>query len=118
MPFALIPVTFIAMDNIKFNYLYRDAANNETHGFMIFSNPQKLPISFIEHEMRKFLIDSEFFDPSEIEIPRLVHKDYSFDPELDHAWNEFDSIEETNEAANDKRNITEFLQVLSCIKSF
>jgi len=106
------------MENVKFNYLYRDAGNNKTQGFIIFPNPQKLSVSFIEEELRKFLIDSEFFDPSEINVPRLIHKDYSYDPELDHAWNEFDSVEQTNEAASDERNIGDFLQIISQIKTF
>ena len=85
---------------------------------MIFQNPQKLSVNFIEEELRKFLIDSEFFDPSEINVPRLLHKDYSYDPELDHAWNEFDSVEQTNETASDERSIGDFLEIISQIKTF
>ncbi len=105
------------MRNIKFNYLYRDAANNKTHGFIVFSNPGNLTVDFIDKEIKNSLIDSEFFDPSEINVPRLIHKDYSYDPELDHAWNQFESIEETEGNADDGRNIEDFLQTISQIKA-
>ena len=104
--------------NIKFNYLYRDAGNYKVAGFVIFKNPEKLQFDFIENEIPKHLIDSEFFDPYRIKIPRLKHLDFPYDPELDHSWNEFSSIEMTEEPANDERSIQTFLTELEKAHSF
>jgi hypothetical protein len=96
--------------NTKLNYLYRDAGNYKTHGHVIFSNPDNLSVEKIEKEFRKQLIDSEFFDPDELKIPRLKHEAFSYDPELDHSWNEFDSFKETDEQITMGQNISEFSQ--------
>lgn len=100
------------MENIKFNYLYRDAGNYKTHDFIIFTNPEKLKLDFIESELRKRLIDSEFFDPTKLRISKIRHLGSAYDEQLDHSWNEFSSIEMTNEAATDKRSIEEFMLTL------
>lgn len=47
--------------NIKFNYLYRDAGNYKTFGFVIFANPNSILIEEAEKKFRNSLIDSEFF---------------------------------------------------------
>ncbi|MDP1800854.1 MAG: hypothetical protein Q8L81_05850 [Bacteroidota bacterium] len=96
------------MKNIKFNYLYRDAGNYKTYGFIIFKNPEKLSLPFIEKEIRKRLIDSEFFEPSKFKIPHLVNKDFVYNNDLDHSWNEFESIEETDENPS-SRSINELI---------
>lgn len=96
--------------NIKFNYLYRDAGNYKTHGFIIFSNPNHLDISIIEEKLKKYLIDCEYFKPSHLKIPALK-SEFDYDSELDHSWNEFDSLEETTDQVNDNRTINEFLNI-------
>ena len=98
---------------IKFNYFYRDAGNYKVHGNVVFDNPDNIDINILEGEIRKHLIDSEFFEPEELKIPRLKHNDFPYDPDLDHSWNEFDSIEETTEELTDKRSINEFLLSLT-----
>ncbi len=94
------------MKNIKFNYMYRDSGNYKNYGFIIFKNPEKLSLIFIEQEIRKRLIDAEFFEPSKVKIPQLVNNDFPYDSDLDHSWNEFVSIEETDETLA-IRNINE-----------
>jgi hypothetical protein len=92
------------MPNIKFNYQYRDAANYKQAGFVIFSNPENLSTTFLEEQLRKKLIDQEFFYPSNFNAPHLTLNGIDYDPNLDHEWNEFISLEETEEEANDKRS--------------
>lgn len=97
-------------NNIKFNYLYRDGGNYKVWGSEVFSNPDSLSIENIEEKIRKSLIDGEFFDPKYWKVKRLKHEDWV--PELDHTWNEFDSIEMTEEEVTIGYSITEFLDVI------
>jgi hypothetical protein len=100
--------------NIKFNYLYRDYGNYKTYGFVVFSNPDRVNINVVEVKLAKLLIDSEFFHPSDFKIPFLKHSEFEYDPELDHSWNEFISLEETTDETIDNRTINEFIKVLDC----
>lgn len=93
--------------NIKFNYLYRDGGNYKVWGNEILSNPDSLPLAEVEEKIRKYLIDGEFFDPKYWKVKRLKHDDWV--PELDHTWNEFESIEVTNDKPTVDYSITEFL---------
>ncbi len=95
--------------NIKFNYLYRDAANYKTFGFVVFSNPDGIDLNQLEKLIQNKLLDGEFFEPKRFGIPHLRHLDFPFDLELDHDWNEFHSVEKTTEMPTDKRTIKEFL---------
>jgi hypothetical protein len=97
--------------NIKFNYLYRDAGNYKTYGFVVFQNPDKLQIDQIEPILRSKLIDEVFFDPKILGVPALSHSEFSYSSEMDHSWNEFESLEETDENAVDNRRIDELLLV-------
>jgi hypothetical protein len=96
--------------NIKFNYLYRDAGNYKTYGFIIFSNPDQLDVETIEGKLRASCIDSEFFNPTKFQIPILKHVEFNYNPELDHSWNEFESVETANEKPTDSRTISEFIK--------
>lgn len=98
--------------NIKFNYLYRDRGNYKVFGSVVFSNPKQLNSKEIETALRKVLIDSEFFNPDKLGIPRLKHTNFPYDHILDHSLNEFHSVEETNETASYEIEITDFLKAL------
>jgi hypothetical protein len=97
--------------NIKFNYLYRDGGNYKVWGSEILSNPDSILLVEVEQRIRKSLIDGEFFDPKYWKVKRLKHSDWV--PELDHTWNEFDSIEMTLEEPNVDYSITSFLDEIS-----
>jgi hypothetical protein len=101
------------MPNIKFSYLYRDAANYKVYGSVVFSNPEKLSVREIETRVRAKLIDGEFFDPVEWKVPRL--QILPLDEELDHSWNEFESVEETDEVADMGLSIEKFADRLAII---
>jgi hypothetical protein len=98
------------MKNIKFNYLYRDAGNYKVYGEVVFANPNNISLDFLESELRKNLIDSEFFDPLRLKIPALKHLNHSYDHDLDHSWNEFVDFEPTQEVITDSRPIETFLK--------
>ncbi len=95
--------------NIRFNYLYRDAGNYKTYGSVIFQNPDKLRIAQIEPILRSKLIDEMFFDPNVLGVPALSHDEFAYNSEIDHSWNEFESLEETDEDVTDDRKINELM---------
>lgn len=98
-------------NNIKFNYLYRDGGNFKVWGFEIFSNPDSIELNSIEERIKHSLIDGEFFDPKNWSVSRLKFDDWV--PELDHTWNEYDSIEITTEEPTIHYSIKDFLEVIA-----
>lgn len=101
-------------NNIKFNYLYRDAGNYKKYGFVVFKNPKKLSIDEASKKICENLITQLYFEPKSVTIPALFFEKY--DPELDHSWNEFESTEATKMSATDNRTITQFIQGLIATK--
>lgn len=89
--------------------MYRDAGNYKTHSFVIFGNPNRLPINTIEDAIRKKLIDETFFNPLTLKVPALIPESFQYDADLDHSWNEFDSLEITDEEITDDRIINELM---------
>jgi hypothetical protein len=104
------------MSNIKFNYLYRDAGNYKIWGYEVFGNPDLLSLEVIDRAIRTSLIDGEFFDPEFWKVKRLKHDDWI--PELDHTWNEFDSVEYTDENPTVHISISEFIKMISKIPKY
>jgi hypothetical protein len=109
-------MTCNSKSNIKFNYLYRDAGNFKVWGFEFFCNPDLLELETIEDRIRTALIDGEFFDPQKWGLKRLKHDDWI--SELDHTWNEFESIEITREEPTVDLTITTFLKVISIASKY
>jgi hypothetical protein len=99
------------MANIKFNYLYRDGGNYKVYGSHIFENPDNISIIQIEEAIKRSLIDGEFFNPKEWDLEPLKFDDWN--QELDHLWNEFESIELTSEHSTSGKSITKFLKIIT-----
>jgi hypothetical protein len=98
-------------NNIRFNYLYRDAGNYKVWGSEILSNPDSISLNEVEERIREYLIDGEFFNPKYWKVKRLKHDDWV--TELDHSWNEFDSVEITAEEPTVDYSVTEFLDEIT-----
>ncbi len=99
------------MNNIRFNYLYRDGNNYKIWGEVIFLNPENLSTTEItEKLLHAFLPDKQFI-ASQVSIPEkflFVDGNYT---DSDHCYHEFDCIEVCKEDPTDKsgRSITNFL---------
>jgi hypothetical protein len=102
--------------NIQFNYLYRDAGNYKVSGRVIFSNPEGLSLEGIEREIRAALIDQEFFDPAAWALPKLGFDEEN--PELDHGWNEFESVEQTEEEPTLEHTVSHFLEKITNVPRY
>lgn len=75
--------------NIRFHYLYRDSGNYKKFGHRDYSNPENLTIEEAEKQIRKHLIDGEFFYPEQVGIPKFRFHRYIDD----YSWYEFESLE-------------------------
>ena len=98
-------------NNIRFNYLYRDAGNYKEFGEIIFTNQDSKSLKEIELAIRKNLIEGEFFIPEKWNVPRLSFENYL--PELDHDYHEFESVEVTDENLTENKDISVFLNLIS-----
>lgn len=75
---------------IRFHYLYRDSGNYKKFAHRNFSNPNNLTVEEITQRIRQALIDTEFFYPEKVGIPKFLFHRY----DDDFSWYEFESVEE------------------------
>ena|SRR5690606_31000270 len=94
--------------NIRFNYLYRDAGNYKQYGGVVFTNPNGRPLNEIDQVIGAALIDGEFFDARQWQLPDL--RNHEWDDELDHDWHDFESVEEVEEGDNTHPSVDAFLE--------
>ena len=99
--------------NAHLEYLYRDAGNNKKWGDVIFSNQESADLYLLQEQIKKVLIDGEFFIGEKSELPKLSFPNR--DSELDHDWYEFHSLTPTIEQKNDRLN-RDVLEMLETIK--
>ena len=85
------------MKNLRLNY--RDAHNYKEFGSMVFANPTGMSVGAATALLRGKLISEEFFVPQDWGLSRLHTRPY--DPEVDHAWHEFEDFEETDDPVTD-----------------
>ncbi|KEO71628.1 hypothetical protein [Anditalea andensis] len=81
--------------NIRFNYLYRDAANYKQFGSVVVSPPEGSTLEELDLNLKKHLIQEEFFVPSNLGIPNL--QAFPYDPSVDHEWHEYEELNWTEE---------------------
>jgi len=74
---------------VRFHYLYRDSGNYKTFGHKDFSNPSELNLEQLICEIRKSLIDTEFFYPDKVGIKKFLFHRYLDD----FSWYEFEGLE-------------------------
>ncbi|WP_185974306.1 hypothetical protein [Litoribacter populi] len=81
--------------NIRFYYLYRDAANYKQFGSVVISNPEDLTLEELDLFLKENLIQEEFFVPSNLGLPNLQTSPYN--PDLDHEWHQYEQLKWTEE---------------------
>ena len=102
------------MPNIKFNYRYRCSGNYKKFISVIFSNPTAIELSELEILIKSKLIYGEFFYADEWKLPEIFTDIVDF--RIDPTWHEFESIEYTDETANTRILLTEFIEVIGKAK--
>jgi hypothetical protein len=88
--------------SIKINYLYRDAGNFKSYGFVTFSNPTNRSAAELEPLLRSALLDGEYFSSDGLLVPDL--RPTTLNEEFDHGWHELEALEESPEDSTDKYN--------------
>ncbi len=93
-------------NKISFQYLHRDDGNYKIFGEIIFANKEGITPEGAERILRKNLIDTEFFYPSENGIPLFPeHKSLFYFSD----WYEFQKLSITNQEPTDLRDLSIFL---------
>jgi hypothetical protein len=98
------------MPNIKFSYLYRDAANYKNFSFVIFGGDEGIRLSYLQSLIQSKLIDGTWFYAGQWELPDLHFNNWN--DEFDHTFHEFECIEYTDEAPNTLLNLAEFQSII------
>ena len=96
--------------NIKFCYLYRDAANYKRYGEVVFSNNSGQSLQKIKAVILASLIESEFFYAEKWGLPDLHFE--KWDEEIDHCYHEYNETEETD-AKPSNGDIATFLELIT-----
>jgi len=86
------------MQNIKFNYLYRDNCNYKKYGFVILANPNNLELQEFEKLIQTKLIDNQWFYANEWGVRELFFDWVDF--RIDPTWHEFENVESSDEPSN------------------
>jgi hypothetical protein len=100
--------------NVRFEYLYRDAANFKSWGEVVFTNLHNIDADLIAAMAANILIDHAFFVASKACVPDLHFAKH--DEDLDHGWHEVHAFQLTDSEPNDPqgRDIEEFIESLYC----
>jgi hypothetical protein len=101
----------LAMKNIKFLYLYRDGGNYKSRAEVVFSNPAGRSPTSITEEIQGAFMQDGLFIAHQVRVPEAFPYLYEELTVDDHCFHEFDSVEITTDAPNDRygRAISEFL---------
>ena len=103
------------MPNIKFNYFYRDGGNYKNFNSAVFHNPQNIELSALEALIHSKLIFHHWFYADQWHLPDLYFD--TRDNELDHTFHEFESVEYTDEPADDGADTALFINILKNLPS-
>lgn len=107
------------MNNIKFNYLYRDGGNFKSWGEVIFSNPEKMTVNEIEIELLNAFVPDNQFIASQIAIPEKFLFENGKFTNCDHCFHEheFDCVEicQENSVDDSEFSISDFLKKVELV---
>ena len=99
------------MNNIKLQYLYRDASNYKKWAEVVFSNDEGLSIDAVTKALRDGFSDDALFIAHQVRVPEVfLFAEYHLTPD-DHCFHEFYSVEVTSDLPNDafSRSISQFV---------
>jgi hypothetical protein len=99
------------MDNVKFNYLYRDAGNYKKWAEVVFSNPDRLTVEATTKALRDTFLQDGLFIAHQVRLPEVFFSVQGEATSDDHCFHEFDAVEISLETPNDQhaRSISQFI---------
>jgi hypothetical protein len=90
------------MNNVRFQYLYRDGANYKKWAEVVFSNKEALPVEGVNRSLRNAFLPDALFIARQIRVPEVfLTADYPLTPD-DHCFHEFYSVEATADPPTDE----------------
>ncbi len=87
------------MQNILFEYLYRDEDNYKDYASVIYSNPDNLSIKQIQRVIEHHLIEGAWFEPVKWGIPLFSYHRHNPFGINDYIWYEFEQLTTTTASA-------------------
>jgi hypothetical protein len=94
-----------AMQNIQFEYQYRDAQGSKACNQVIFTNPDDLEPEEITLRLERAFWEAEFFVAHQIRIPEVfLDVDGYPDENLDHCFHHLDFVVLTSDPPTDSHN--------------
>jgi len=108
------------MNNIRFNYLYRDGGNFKSWGELVFSNPEQLTLDEIETKLVMAFLSDKQFVANQISIPEKFLFENGEFTKYDHCFHEFDCVEICQENPTDdlERSIADFLKAVETASKY
>lgn len=99
------------MANITFSYLYRDAGNYKKRNSVVFTNPEGLTLDSIAQALQNSFLQDGLFIAHQVRLPEIFLSTEGEASSDDHCFHEFDSVELSPKAPNDRyeRTIGQFL---------
>ena len=99
------------MNNIRFQYLYRDGSNYKKWSEVVFSNPDNCRAERIAKQLNESLLADGLFIAHQVRVPEVFLATEDQLTEDDHCFHEFAEVTETTEPPSDlhRRSIGEFL---------
>jgi hypothetical protein len=100
------------MNNIRFEYLYRDGSNYKKWSEVVFSNPDNVRIERIAKQLNEAFMQDGLFIAHQVRVPEVFLAAEDHLTEDDHCFHEFAEVTETAEMPSDlhRRSISEFLR--------
>jgi hypothetical protein len=90
--------------------MYRDGGNYKQYNEFVFFNDTEKKLEEIEIIIKKALIDGEWFNAENWNLPDLHFVEYAWDSEIDYPWHEFIAVKDTNELPTSSLLISTFLK--------
>jgi hypothetical protein len=99
------------VNNVRFNYLYRDASNYLQRAAVVFANANDFSLPDVEIRLRRALMSDGTFAAHQIRLPELFLYAQGAASLDDHCLHEFFGLGATAEQPDDrfKRRFPEFL---------
>ena len=92
------------MNNVRYNYLYRDASNYLQRGAVLFADANKFSLAEMENRLRLALMSDGTFAAHQVRLPELfLYVEGAPSPD-DHCLHEFFGLESTADQPDDQFN--------------
>jgi len=99
------------MENVKFNYLYRDGSNFKRWSDIVFSNPNDLPVQAVAKALEDAVTKDYLFIAHQVRVPEVFLYGEGDANADDNCYHEIYEVTGSSEIPNDRhgRSIDQFI---------